>query len=279
VARSELALALRAARHERGITQSRLSAALGVPAALVGRWEHGEAVPDTNQVGALGDALGVDRRTAETWLELRTRVLAGRRPEPRGDATVTDEILPPPVRTSVAVAEPPPPPPAADQRPRARGRVRRSQERARRAARSSQVTQSRATERAGDEARRRSGRSAAGMTAPPVFAPDLLEERSHVIATVNSGAVFPVPGSRRTIDKLTYSTGAPTYRVTVEDRMVYRSRWMRVVLILLGLLTLLWWAVTQLGDGWDAVLDLFRSDDAPTTTIGALILWFLPASG
>lgn len=97
-----------------------------------------------------------------------------------------------------------------------------------------------------------------------------------MIATVNTGAVFPVPGERRIIDKLTYSTAAPTYRATEEDRMVYRSRWIRVVLIMAGLAALLWWAVAQLGDGWDAVLDLFRSDDAPTTTIGALVLGWLP---
>ena len=134
-------------------------------------------------------------------------------------------------------------------------------------------------ERAGDEARRLSGRTSTGVPAPPVFAPDLLEERSHVIATVNSGSVFPVPGSRRTIDKLTYSTGAPTYRATPEDRMVYRSRWMRVVLIMIGLVALLWWAVAQLGDGWGAVLDLFRSDQGPSTSVGAMVFGFVLPSG
>ena len=97
-------------------------------------------------------------------------------------------------------------------------------------------------------------------------------------ATVNTGVVFPVPGSRDTIDKLTYSTGDPTYGSTIEERLLYVNRWVRLALILVALGALLWWAVGQLGDGWDAVLDLFRSEEEPS--VGALaLLWVrLPGS-
>jgi hypothetical protein len=56
--------------------------------------------------------------------------------------------------------------------------------------------------------------------------------------------------------------------------MVYQSRRARVVLIMLALAALLWWAVAQLGAGWDAVLDLFRSEEATGTTVGAVAPWF-----
>jgi transcriptional regulator with XRE-family HTH domain len=268
VSRSELARALRAARHDRGFTQSRLSARLGVPVTVLGRWEHGEAVPDADEVRAVAGALSVEPDTVDSWLELRSRVVrpaAGPEPE-----TLTVEILP----ARVAVAEPPPPPPAEPN-----GSRRRARERSRRAAQRDGGRERRSRQRAGDEARRLAGRTRQGASDPPVFAPDLLEERSHVIATVNSGTVFPVPGSRRTIERLTYSTGAPTYRVTPEERMVYHSRWMRVVLVMLALAALLWWAVAQLGDGWDAVLDLFRSKESPGTTVGALAFCFLRHPG
>jgi len=270
VPRSELAALLRSARHEQGITRSRVGAALGVPAGLVGRWEHGDAVPDPEQVRALAGVLRVGPDTADAWLGLRTS----------SRAPVTVEIVSSPSSSTtslIGLVEPAPPPPAtgAPGRPGG-GARRRADERARRAARTAGDRRRRAVQRAGDEARRSTGRTATGAAELPVFAPDLLEERSHVIATVNSGSVFPVPGSGHSIEKLTYSTGAPTYRVTAEDRMVYRSRWMRVVLIMVGLAALLWWAVAQLGDGWDAVLDLFRSDEAPVTTVEAAVLW-LPA--
>jgi hypothetical protein len=106
-----------------------------------------------------------------------------------------------------------------------------------------------------------------------VFAPDVIEERSHIKATVNRGSVFPIPASRQAVDKFTYGAGAPTYRRTPEDRMVYRSRWMRLVLVLVAMMALLGWAWAQLGEGWDAVIDLFR-DQEPEPTVEALRAWW-----
>jgi hypothetical protein len=131
----------------------------------------------------------------------------------------------------------------------------------------------RAAERESDGARRDEARTAAGVPEPPVFAPDLIEDRSHIRATVNRGAVFPIPAPRSVVDKYTYSTAAPTFRSTPEERMVYLTRWIRVALVLVALATVLAWAWIELGNGWDAVIDLFRGDEESVPVVDALRLW------
>jgi hypothetical protein len=238
------------------MTRVRLAASLGVPTARVAGWESGAAVPGPSEVRALARVFGLDAAEAAHWTEWCAGAAA-----PAPEATIAVEIVP---AAHGDIFSPAPEPVGVGARRRADATERRFAHRRTNAAR-------RRSDRAGDEARR-ARRSSGGAAPAPVFAPDLVGAHPRVAATVNSGAVFPVPGARRTVDRLTYSTIAPTYRTTPEERLVYRSRWMRLLLVMIALVALLWWAVTQLGDGWGAVLDLFRNED-PADRVGAVLWW------
>lgn len=277
--RSEFGQAMRSRRRAVGITRSRLAARLDVPVVRLDRWEHGDEVPGPVELGGLASALGLDTAEAARWAELCAAPSVPQGALPRAApvgaaaaaATVAVEVLPaarvgadpwdrhdPPGVRRAADGSP------GDERRRAARRARRKRTEAR-ALHRARVAEGREAQRAGDTRRRIEGRTGPAASPPPVFAPNLIEDRSHIRATVNRGSVFPVPASRATVDRYTYSTGGPTYRATPEDRMVYRARWMRVVLVLVALAALLGWAWAQLGDGWDAVIDLFRGGEtAPT---------------
>jgi hypothetical protein len=242
------------------MTRSRLAAALAVPISRVTRWEIGGTTPSPSEVRALARELRLDPAEAAQWTEW----CAGG-PAP---VTVAVEIIPP------GDSMPSPDPFGGNENDVPAGEAG--------ARRRSEVIAGRRQRRTERQARRRSGRTAddtrrgrrASAGAGEVFAPNLLAPSRAPATAVNTGAVFPVPATPRTVDRLTYSSAAPTYRTTAEDRTVYRSRWLRVALVLVALVALLWWAAAQLGDGWGALLDLFHSNDEPAEVVDALLWWF-----
>jgi hypothetical protein len=88
---------------------------------------------------------------------------------------------------------------------------------------------------------------------------------------VNTGSVFPVPDTRRQSEMVTYHSveGAGSS----DDRIMYATRVLLTVAVLVGLAGLLWWAVGAFGEGLSSVLDLFRGEETdPDPAIGALRL-------
>lgn len=290
MARSELGRALRTARRAAGITQTRLAERLGVPANRLVRWELGEAVPTRAELRGLARHLGVGTAEAARWSAwVGDGPGVPGTPAPAVDGgTIAVEIVPARavsadpwgVTAASALLERPRDEDAtarrhaAAVRRRARVAERRTARREARERHRRSVAVERAAERKSDGTRRAESRTAAGVPEPPVFAPDLIEDRSHIKATVNRGAVFPIPAPRSVVDKYTYSTAAPTFRSTPEERLVYLTRWIRVALALVALVAVLAWAWNELGHGWDAVIDLFRGDDEPIPVVDALRLWF-----
>lgn len=105
---------------------------------------------------------------------------------------------------------------------------------------------------------------------PPVLLPD--EERSlretrrfeGLLSRGNTGAIFPIPAGPGRV--YTYGDGRPTYEA---DRWRYRVRTVLLLVVLGVMAGLLVWAMGELGDGLSAIVDLFRSEPAPTV-VGTL---------
>ncbi|NQV07626.1 helix-turn-helix transcriptional regulator [bacterium] len=85
------------------------------------------------------------------------------------------------------------------------------------------------------------------------------------------GAVFPMPDGGDEIERITYSTAEPSFGSNAADRLIYLSRRLRVILVLIAMGAALFWAVTELGDGWNALIDLFTGggDEIVDEVVGA----------
>jgi hypothetical protein len=83
-----------------------------------------------------------------------------------------------------------------------------------------------------------------------------------LLSIANTGAAFPVPDRRRGQQRYPYGDAAPTYAA---DWPRYLARAAGLLVVLAVMAGVLVWAVFELGEGWSAVVDLFR-DDSPATT-------------
>ena len=85
------------------------------------------------------------------------------------------------------------------------------------------------------------------------------------------GAVFPMPDGGDEVERVTYSMAEPSFGSNGTDRLIYLSRRLRVLLVLIAMGAALFWAVTELGDGWNALIDLFTGggDEIVDEVVGA----------
>lgn len=278
---SAMAREARRRRRDLGLSQSRVARSLGVSTSQVGRWERGEEIPASGQLHQLGELIGLTPEQLELWAgETGTGQLAGPVPieilaarsgpsDPWGfplDRSPTPPMLDREAligRTHPAAAD------SASRTSRRRGRreerrLRRRSVAARREARREESDAAR--HRLEEEARQQ-------RTGPlPMVVPGGLAARVAAPSGVaNTGSVFPVPDTRRRSETVTYRSvegGAPP-----DERMTYVGRVILTIVVFIGLLALLWWALGAFGDGVGSVLDLFRGDQSePGQTEGALQL-------
>ena len=90
----------------------------------------------------------------------------------------------------------------------------------------------------------------------------------------NTGAVFPVPDTKRGSERVTYQGvgEVPANR----ERFLYTLRIVGTAAALVAGAGLLWWAFGSLGDGLGAVFDLLRGGEESPDAIGTLRLMSLP---
>lgn len=289
---SELSHGIRRRRTALGMSQSRVGAALGVSPLQVGRWERGEDVPDPSQVKGLASVLGADDATREAWIDEAERSVLPVRivraaptrvptvapaPPPDGDPWSTPpehRVAPPRLDRAALIGR------RAAGGTTANGTngngsggdvgtgagsgerslrraARRDERRVRR-----ELTLAHRERRAvaAVAAHRRIVEEAAARTGPlpmPARAPA-------PAGSANTGAVFPVPDTKRGSERVTYEGlgEVPPQR----ERLLYVLRLVGTVAALVVLAGLLWWAVGSLGDGLGAVVDLLRGgggSDAP----------------
>ncbi len=103
-----------------------------------------------------------------------------------------------------------------------------------------------------------------GPQRPPAPAP---------AGTANTGSVFPVPDTKMGSERVTYQ-GASRMSDR-HSRLTYPLRITGTIAALLLLAGALWWAVSSLGDGFSAVLDLLRGGDEPVSISGVIGLLLL----
>ncbi len=235
---TELGRTLRERRRALGLTRTRLADRSGITAADLGKWERGEAVPEPDQIGLLADAVGLDDRETQAWLDAVIAVDAT-------DPEIAVELIEP--------AEPRANPFSQRLKPTR--------------ADSSRVERIRA--RVGELGRNAPLPFAAVdrlvKPAPPRTAPSA---RTGLVAE-------PVGRAGRELPSVFPDTQAGSFDSTVRvystatsildpgDQSMYRLRRIRTASVLLGFGIILWWAFGALGEGVGDVLDLFREPPGP----------------
>jgi transcriptional regulator with XRE-family HTH domain len=293
---------LRERRTALGLTQARVAAAAGIPTAILGRWERDESRPVPAQIDGLRGVLQLSDAEAalwgswltppppppegwevsvemsreaeipEEWLpprerirppELDRRALAGRRgragllrhlsavggdgkPDPfDGGRSERDERVREVVREGIE-----------------RRAERRRDREQRRRERSDRLRAARhAAEQGGDGAfalpnvARGAAESPAGRGGPS----------SHVegyLSIANTGSAFPIPGDAKGRQGYPYGDAGPAVE---RDWRRYLLRTLALLVVLGALAALAVWAIFELGEGWSAVIDLFRNDSPGTS--------------
>ncbi len=299
--------ALRRRRNALGLSQARLAEIAGVSSSRVGRWERGEAQPTSDVVGRIRGVLQLTDAEAAVWavaldppppppmnpseISLEFEVLEDASPEEwlpahkRVRAPNLDRRALTGNRQSVRhlqTAE------AADGEgpsdvfaPRSRAAERRREKLKEGIERRAKQTRERQEKRAERYARQEAVRDMAeavgeGALAMPSSAngrfgyePHQYTPDSHLgeyLSIANTGSAFPIPDKPKAQKKYPYSQGPPTLK---RDWPKY---WLRtfLMLVVLGILAgILAWSVFELGEGWSAVVDLFR-DNTPEEPIGEL---------
>ncbi len=232
---TELARTLRERRRALGLTRTRLADRSGIPAGDLGKWERGEAVPNSDQIGLLADAVGLDDEETQAWL----------------DAVITVDVTDPEI--AVELVEPAGPranpfsqrlTPLRDDSSRLE-RIRARVGELGRNAPSPIAT----VERLVKPTRPRPAPSArTGLVAEPV-------DR----AGRELPSVFPDTQVGSFDSAVTVYSTAPSIYPSPDDEQMYLLRRIRTASVLLGLGIILWWAFGALGEGVGDVLDLFRA--------------------
>jgi transcriptional regulator with XRE-family HTH domain len=234
---TELARTLRERRRALGLTRTRLADQIGLETSDVTRWERGDSYPTAKQVVALAEAVGLDERQTQAWL----------------DAVVTVDLTGPEI--AVELVENPDPP--AD--PFARRGTSKKVGAPGLADRVSTALGSWRRDSATITPLRGAAKPAPIRTAPST-ATGLVREPRHAVAQLPS--VFPDPPIA-SYDPATYVySTVPSVFPGPGDDQFYLLRRVRTAGVLLVLGVVLWWAVGALGQGLSNVLDLFRGTGA-----------------
>lgn len=228
---TELARALRERRRALGLTRTRLADQTGLTASELARWERAEAIPTPEQITLLAEAVGMDDSEVQAWLEVSARI----------------DLTGPEVAVQLVDAPGPPSDPFLKRvMPQRSGgslfdRVR-------------SALQGRRPIGTLDRDRPR-------VVAPARPAPkaDIGLVRRPVVTRRELPSVFPdaTQGAYDPVVRV-YSTAPSTYPGPGEVR-VYALRRIRTAIVLIVLGLVLWWALGALGQGFNDVLDLFRT--------------------
>ena len=234
---TELGRTLRGRRRALGLTRTRLADRSGITAADLGKWERGEAVPEPDQIGLLADAVGLDDRETQAWL----------------DAVIAVDATDPEIAVELIEPVGPRANPFSQRKP-----IRADSSRA-----------ERIRARVGELGRNAPLPFAAVdrlvKSAPPRTAPSA---RTGLVAE-------PVGPTGRELPSVFPDTQAGSFDSTVRvystatsipdpgDQSMYRLRRIRTASVLLGFGIILWWAFGALGEGVGDVLDLFRELPGP----------------
>jgi transcriptional regulator with XRE-family HTH domain len=279
---------LRQRRRSAGVSQSQLGHVIGVRASLIGAWERDEVRPTVAQARALGSALGLSPDDTDRLVALGTPTPVASLPPSGGTIIMGERMVVNGHRTSQAPDEAADPAPTlelvadsgdpwTDQlepgidaplrvlregaRPPDLTALRRSaaridQAELQRRRRSLERDRRRTADRERRAAvRREIERRRAEARAEYREQVERARAEARLRDTDRFGTVFPVPDPTGEVERYVY--GAGHVAAAPADRMVYVSRWLRVALVLLVMVVVLAWALGELGDGWNAFLDLF----------------------
>ena len=287
---------LRERRKALGLTQARVAQVSGVPAATVGRWERGESLPVPAHVDRMKEilrlsdaeaalwssrlpapppppegrsqiAFEVDREIPDEWLPPRQRVrppsldreaLQGRR-RSRAASRHLSPVDGEPGADPFDVPEPQPGPEGLQSAgTRRRAALRRQRDDRRRDRLEQQQAARRTAEAGGDGAFALPGWTDGGPRRRRV-AEGASRRMEGYLSVSNTGTSFPVTGAGR----YAFPDGEEGPALQ-QDWPRYTMRTLALVLVLGVLAAVAVWALFELGEGWSAVIDLFRG--SPTTS-------------